>query len=228
MRLADYKAALDAAHTEIGELLQQRAKLDDRLNQLKTTVDALSTLLKTSPQIDGGFSNAYGVLAGIEGLMAPGAGAGDMGISDAIRQLLIESKAPLTPPEIRNYLSDKGFDFNAYANPLAVIHNTLKRLNKQGEIAGIAGAAGQVTSYVINQFHPAMSLRMRQPASDEETGRLHRLLSRRQDVPPQPGDDDLPVSDPEHPIHHAESIAKVSTPGELKGQLEERLGRKPK
>jgi len=32
MRPADYKAALDAAHTEIGELLQRRAKLDDRIN----------------------------------------------------------------------------------------------------------------------------------------------------------------------------------------------------
>src|ERR1700730_3531939 len=145
MRPADYTAALKAAQSELREIITERARLDDRLNQLKKTIDALSALLKENPALANGFSNAYGILVGVEGLAAPG--AGDMGISDAIRQLLIESKAPLTPPEIRNYLSDKGFDFSAYANPMAVIHNTLKRLNKQGEIAGIVGTAGEVTSY---------------------------------------------------------------------------------
>ena len=173
MRPADYRAALKAAQTEIQEILGQRAVLDDRLNQLKKTVDALSALLKENPALDDGFSNAYRVLASIEGLSA--SGAGDMGISDAIRQILLESKTPLTPPEIKTHLWNRGFNLGGYANALAVIHNTLKRLNKQGEIAGIVGTAGEVTSYVINQHHPAMLLRKRT-------------------VPPPPGSDD-PVED---------------------------------
>src|ERR1700693_1673443 len=131
MHPADYIAALKAAQSELQDIIRERARLDDRVNQLKKTIDALSALLKDNPALTDGFSNAYGILVGVEGLAAPG--TGDMGISDAIRHLLIESKAPLTPPEIRNYLAEKGFDFSAYANPLAVIHNTLKRLNKQGE-----------------------------------------------------------------------------------------------
>lgn len=188
MHPADYIAALKAAQSELQEIIRERARLDDRLNQLKKTIDALSALLKDNSDLAKEFSNSYGILVGVEGLAA--SGAGDMGISDAIRQLLIESKAPLTPPEIRNYLSDKGFDFSAYANPLAVIHNTLKRLNKQGEIAGIVGTTGEVTSYVVNQHHPAMLLRKRT-------------------VPPPPGIDDIedapqglpaPLSK-DHPLH---------------------------
>jgi hypothetical protein len=153
MSPADYKAALDAAHTEIGELLQQRTKLDDRLTQLKNTVDALSLLLKdTTPAVDDGFSKAYGQLVGVEGLAAPG--AGDMGISDAIRQILCGSQVPMSPTGIRNELAKRGFSLATYANPLAVIHNTLKRLMAQGEIFGLRDRAQQVVAYARKTVPP--------------------------------------------------------------------------
>jgi 2'-5' RNA ligase len=49
----------------------------------------------------------------------------------------------MTPAEIRDRLASIGFDFETYANPLAAIHTTLKRLAEADEIkqASLGGKA---------------------------------------------------------------------------------------
>jgi len=131
MKPDDYQKALDAAHAEIQDILQQKFVLDERLSQLKKTVDALSSLMEEIPPI----SQLYGAVA--EGLPVGG-------ISNAIRRILTERRAPMTPTQIKMALSARGFDMSEYANAAAVIHNTLKRLEGQKELTVVRDPGGNI------------------------------------------------------------------------------------
>jgi hypothetical protein len=54
-----------------------------------------------------------------------------MGVTGAARQILAESTSPLSPPQLRQELTERGL--TRYADKLVLIHNTLLRLEKQGE-----------------------------------------------------------------------------------------------
>ncbi|HWZ42047.1 MAG TPA: hypothetical protein VNW97_01150 [Candidatus Saccharimonadales bacterium] len=134
MENLEYKKALEAAHAEMQDILTKRAAFDLRLAQLKSTIDSLSILLKETPQIDH------------KALMdAMNEGSDVIGISDAIRHILSAKKVPLSPVELREKLGVFGIDVNRYANVMAVIHNTLARLEKQGEVTKIGDSYTLVT-----------------------------------------------------------------------------------
>jgi len=123
MHHIDYKKAYEAARAETDTLMGQRAIIDARLAQLKGTMDALSALMDEPPGHDP--STWYGAAVSL---------LAEVGISDAIRQILSESTTGLSAPEIKKALARGSFGLEQYSNPLAVIHNTLARLEKQGEI----------------------------------------------------------------------------------------------
>jgi len=122
-----YRQALDDARTEMTRLIQQRAELDARLTQLKSTVDVLSALLNEPPKL------------GPDDL---GEGRDAVGVSEAIRQVLTKADTALTPNQIKSLLTESGFDLAGYANPGAVIYNTLKRLVRQQEVDQINDPSG--------------------------------------------------------------------------------------
>ena len=62
-----------------------------------------------------------------------------MRLTSAIRQILAESAVPMRPPDLRDGLINHGFNVAQYANKLAVIHNTLSRLERQGEVMQVSG-----------------------------------------------------------------------------------------
>lgn len=137
MDIGHYEKALEAANVEMEELLHQRSDIDKRLLRLKETVTALSTLLEVYREQDPS--------------KASGTSLGRLGISNAIRQILTESRAPMKPPEIKSQLVRHGFDMRAYANPLAVIHNTLRRLGRQNELIVVENPAGEVAYAISNE-----------------------------------------------------------------------------
>ncbi len=47
----------------------------------------------------------------------------------------------MTPSQVRDRLTAIGFDLSIYANALAAIHTTLKRLAESGELAAAADGA---------------------------------------------------------------------------------------
>jgi hypothetical protein len=146
MQPSDYRKARDAAVGEIQEVLQKRALLDERLNQLKKTVNALSDLLEDSPH-NPADPESY---ADATGISVPSIrDAGGMGISKVIRLALANSKTPMTPVDIKAALARIGFDVGQYSNAMSVIHNTLKRLEAQGELIAVGNAAAQVTAYAL-------------------------------------------------------------------------------
>jgi hypothetical protein len=135
--LRDYDKAIDAAKAETRKLLQQRATIDARLAQLTKTIAALTPLVKRTSEND----RSSGTATAGKGLCLPGAG-----ITAAIRQMLTTHSGPLSPRQIREWLNQEGFDINSYASGLTLIHNTLKRLQTQGEVDLVRTPHG-ITAY---------------------------------------------------------------------------------
>jgi hypothetical protein len=122
MRKADYQKALDSAREEFDKLVHERAELDSRIVRLKQTIAGLIGLCSEDDKA---------VQASRHVIPLP---PRFMRLTSAIRQLLAESTAPMRPPDLRGALIGRGFNIAQYANKLAVIHNTLSRLEKQGEV----------------------------------------------------------------------------------------------
>ena len=55
-------------------------------------------------------------------------------LTNGIRFVLENSPNPMSAPEIRDQLMSLGFDFSKYKQELVAVHNTLKRLEGQGEL----------------------------------------------------------------------------------------------
>jgi len=131
---ADYGKALKAARTELETLLKERVETDKRISRLKQTIDGLAALCDETD-----------VSAGLPFAQEP---AADFGITTGIRRIL-SAGMPMTATELRDALVQHGFDLNQYANEMAVIHNTIKRLQRQDEIAFIGVLAGDQPRWTL-------------------------------------------------------------------------------
>lgn len=132
MNRAEYLKTLDAVEQETEQLLKDRSQIDQRLMQLKTTADSLRDLLGIG-----------GLDVKIDGIVS------ELGITDAIREVLASSRIPMSASLIKSELANCGVDLSAYANAGAVIYNTLTRLEKQGEVVRVQNPAGQTVAYAI-------------------------------------------------------------------------------
>ena len=130
---------MEAAHSETRRLLRQRAAIDTRLAMLKKSIDALARLLENKAEIGGKAQPNVPTLPKLEA---------DDGITTAIRKLLKAHGGPLSPLQVRSLLNEAGFDINSYASGLIVIHSTLKRLERQGEVTLVKTSDG-LTAYPV-------------------------------------------------------------------------------
>jgi len=138
MNSTDYQKALAAAEAETETLLKQRADIDSRLARLKGTTEALSRLL--------GIDKRPAAMRLVELMNQVPA---DPGITNAIRQVLADPGIPMSAAEIKFALQSRGFDLSEYVNPGAVIHNTLTRLERQGEVMRLLSHSGQTMAYAL-------------------------------------------------------------------------------
>jgi len=131
----DYRRALEAARRELAKVLQDRSELDRRAAELKKTIEGLSALCDEA-------DHPAGLLQG--GSLA------DVGISDAIRAVLRETDNPaMSPTEIRDELKKREVNLEDYASEMTVIHNTLARLERQGEIIKLVNPEGAPYAYAL-------------------------------------------------------------------------------
>lgn len=150
MNDADFVKALQSAKREMTDLLEKRSNIDRRITQLKDTVDTLTALLLLKgPSLSEAATEIH-----FEKGMAKG------GVTDAIRNVLATSGMPMTPPQVRNALFTNGVDLRGYANSLSVIHNTLKRLERQGELMAVRGPTGKRVAYTT-RCEPPTSIDIR-------------------------------------------------------------------
>jgi hypothetical protein len=131
-----YKEALDNTVAKISELLKERERIDSEISLLKTVAQAYGALLS-----DGSIETRLVDLIN----EVPS----EPGITNAIRRVLSNSKIPLSALEIKSGLENLGVDLSSYVNSGAVIHNTLTRLEKQGEVLRVENPTKQTVAYAI-------------------------------------------------------------------------------
>lgn len=140
----DYRRALDAALREYERALAERARLDDRLDELQQTIGSLTKLCGYTPTVP-------------------------FGLTDACRLALRSAGQPMTAVDVRDRLRAIGFDLDRYGNALAAIHTVLKRLAAAGEAAPAAPDVHARVAYAhVAPAAPAMAprpARRRHPAS---------------------------------------------------------------
>jgi len=109
MSAEEYRRALEAATKEYGTLGAERERIDTRLAELAHSIATLSKLCGYTPTVP-------------------------WGLTDACRTVLRNAAVPMMPSEVRDRLTAIGFELGTYANPLAAIHTTLKRLVEAHEL----------------------------------------------------------------------------------------------
>jgi hypothetical protein len=125
---AEYAKAFEAATRELEEALQQRAQIDERIAHLRQSLVSLSRLCGYTPTIS-------------------------WGMTDGVRFALRSARRPLTPIEVRDELATWGLDMSRYSSDLSVIHTTLKRLQKAGEVRALRFDRGTAYEW-IGGHHP--------------------------------------------------------------------------
>jgi hypothetical protein len=105
----EYRRALQAATKEYEALGIERQRIDTRLNELAHSIGMLTRLCGYTPTVN-------------------------WGLTDACRTVMRNAIHPMTPSDVRDRLTAIGFALETYANPMAAIHTTLKRLAEAGEL----------------------------------------------------------------------------------------------
>jgi len=134
-------SALEAAHQKLGELLSERSRIDKEIVNWKRVIDSL---LAVSEDDDSDPSDVQ-----VSSLDAE-SGRKTIKFTDGVRMVLRQNanrEVSISVPEIRTQLINLGFDFAKYSQPLVPIHNTLKRLEEQGEAAPLRNEFGQTLGY---------------------------------------------------------------------------------
>jgi hypothetical protein len=119
MTTDSYKQALKTAVHERDSLLNERAKIDEKIARLGTMIESLR------PLCDDEESEME--------TMKFQAALSEYGLADACRFILKNMDRFMTPISIRNALAAKGYDLGEQTNALASIHSICKRLVQSGE-----------------------------------------------------------------------------------------------
>jgi hypothetical protein len=106
------------AWLELNRAKERVVELEDRVNALQEAKEAIGRLCVTQ------------------------AADADPGLKDTCLGILRDAKRPLAVPELRDEMVAGGFRKN-YRNILAVLHTTLKRLEKTGDVIAVGGVDGQ-------------------------------------------------------------------------------------
>jgi transcriptional regulator of acetoin/glycerol metabolism len=132
-----FEMALKEAKKALEEAYEQRNSIEQRIVILKQTIDGLAALSEP-----GARENLVQV-RGDQVLERY-----NTSLTDAIRQIFSETSEPmLTPPEVRDRLLAMGVNLAKYNQPLVPIHNTLKRLEAQGELIPFLDDVGDLRGY---------------------------------------------------------------------------------
>ena len=109
----DYRATWDELYGECVGLEEQRDNLETELSEVKSQIAHLREVL-----------SHLRPLAGVP----LGDDISGLGITDAIRAILENSKERMSPHGVRNALVNKGFDLSGYSAPMSSIYKILARL----------------------------------------------------------------------------------------------------
>jgi len=124
----DYRKTRDKAAGELSGLMEMLEAIDHRRQIVTSRINALRDMVFATSNVLG--ENPYMTHPELfPELIEP-----EVGFTDAIREVLKTSITYLSPVDIRNELQRRKFDLEKYKNPLAAIHQILRRLDAAKEI----------------------------------------------------------------------------------------------
>jgi len=117
---------LKDAVARIEVALVQKAEIDETKRVIDEEVEALTDAVRALHRVYGG-TLPESVTKHLEG---------DLGITDQVRGVMkAQGNNYLLPMQVRQQVEARGFNMAGYSNPMAVIHQVLKRLERQGELS---------------------------------------------------------------------------------------------
>lgn len=180
-----FEVALQEARKSLKAAYEEHAAIEQRIVSLKQTIDGLATLCEPEPRI---YTQGRDTRTGFDFQSS-------FSLSFAIRHIFSDSTKYLTPTEVRDALLKIDGDFaERYKQPMVPIHNTLKRLEAQGELVSFRDDAGDLRYRWVSPLaravaevdsnHPIHKLKMRQ-VNPGASNRMEQLL-RLQEIPIDP------------------------------------------
>lgn len=125
----NYPEMYEAVGEQLDRLRDKRTGLETDLAETKAEIAHLEEMETHLRRLAG---NSWG--EDISGL----------GMTEAIRTLLRNAKTPLTAPELRKELVDKGFDLGGLSSPMASIYKILGRIVENSDFERNKNEQGQI------------------------------------------------------------------------------------
>jgi len=130
-----YRRAFTEAQTELAKTIAERDEANARIAQLKQTIRVLGDLLEEDPDQ-------------IEKLITADEGGRPSGITSAARSAFLFAKAnkyplALTVANLKDLMTDRGFDFSGQASALASLTTVVRRLKDSDEVDELTSSDGK-------------------------------------------------------------------------------------
>jgi hypothetical protein len=126
VRTDPYQEPLDAARREHQQLQDRRAVLRQELQQVEARLQGLEATIQALSQVT----------------QFPPPPI-DVALPELCETVLRNVKGALTAPQIRDYMLQMGYDISDYKNPMAVLHNTLRRMTQTSSVISYKNEEGQ-------------------------------------------------------------------------------------
>lgn len=120
----DYIKAYKSAANELEHLLVEEAQIEDRILNLRKTMNVLHTLCEhhglNTTEMDKHYASLIKTIDG--------------SVTSDILKIVSSARRPLTTSEVRDELNKLGGSMAEHSNPLATINAVLNRLTEQGKV----------------------------------------------------------------------------------------------
>jgi hypothetical protein len=136
MTTESYRRAFTEAQTDLASAIAERDERNAKIIQLKQTIRVLGDLLEEDPDQ-------------IEQLISADEGGKPSGITSAARAAFIfikgskPSSPAITVADLKEVMTQRGFDFNAQANALASLTTVVRRLKEGEEVEELTRSDGK-------------------------------------------------------------------------------------
>jgi len=176
-----FEQALQEAKKSLKAAYEQRMAIEERILSLKQAVEGLTALCNPAPMEEVVETSKGNITTTFK-------------LSYLIRKVFADSEEyMLTPTEVRDALVEMGLDLSRYKQPLVPIHNTLKRLETQGELVAFRDDNNELRGYrwvsplaravaEVDSGHPINKLTMRR-VNPGASNRLEQYLRLHEPVP---------------------------------------------
>jgi hypothetical protein len=151
----DYKKLLDGELDQLRTLIEERRSLKNRLDAISEDVSRLRE------GVIGLAALAHVDLKATHPDIFSAPVKADIGLTDAIRSVLMDSMEFMTPTEVREALFlGEIYPIHQHKNPLASIHSVLKRLADSGQVVVATDEDTKKTVYAWADSYPAIRAKL--------------------------------------------------------------------